>query len=148
MPTVLIKSPLRRAQAALAGVEIEPSKRDVLLTIAGQLADWQGHTANPQTGCALLETSLGDATVWIEYEHTFGEESQTSGPPERCYEGSPDETIVLQVLINGQWIDTDVFSEEQIERWQEAAAEDARQRAQYERDEYEINRYESARDYA
>jgi hypothetical protein len=103
----------------------------------------------PQAGCTHLETWLGDATVTIEYEITFGSPGRTYGPPEKCYESTPDECVILQVLINDVWIDPDgVICESTIDRWTQEAIDDANQRSQDASDDAEIARFESMREAA
>lgn len=41
----------------------------------------------------------GEVIVGFTYE--AGEDSQTSGPPENCYEGSPEELEVCEAWVNG-----------------------------------------------
>jgi hypothetical protein len=120
------------AQAAIAGADdvharigkLEAAIRDQ----AKEAARLDGAGLIAQEGCLLLWLRLGDARVLAEVEYDEGEPSQTSGPPERCYEGTPESACVIQVLINGAMVDVDgVFCEEQIERWQEEACEHIRQ---------------------
>ncbi len=139
-------NPLRRAQAALAGVDIDAAKRDVLLTIASTLADYQGLTANSQPGCELLAVPLGDSEALIEFEYSAGRPGRLSGPPEFCYEDEPEEITVIQVLVNGTWIDADLFSTEQIERWHQQISDAAAENRESARDEAAIQRYQDARD--
>lgn len=74
-------------------------------------------------GGAVIEASLGDADVWIEYEYSPGDTGRTSGPPERCYPPEPEELYVHSVLVNDEWLaaDDDTFALKQIERWEQAA---------------------------
>lgn len=42
-----------------------------------------------------------DCDVLVGYDYTPGEDSPTWGPPEHCYEGSPEELAVCEVWLNG-----------------------------------------------
>jgi hypothetical protein len=121
------------AQAQMqAGVSVSGDYAKLLEQIirqqAKEAARLEGDGLIAQPGCELLLLTLGDTSVLAEVEYEEGEPSQTSGPPERCYEGTPESVCVIQVLIKGAMVDVDgVFCEEQIERWQEEACEHIRQ---------------------
>lgn len=42
-----------------------------------------------------------DCDVLVGFDYAPGEESKTWGPPEDCYEGSPEELTVCEVWLNG-----------------------------------------------
>lgn len=42
-----------------------------------------------------------DCDVLVGYDYSAGEDSQTSGPPENCYEGAPETMEVCEVWLNG-----------------------------------------------
>lgn len=87
-------------------------------------AQYTGKGMKPQAGCSFFTAVAGDSNVLLEYEYEPGEPSQTSGPPERCYEGTPAGVGIIQALVNGRWCDpADVFAESLIERWAEQIAE-------------------------
>ena len=116
---------IREASEAVAGVH---DPRDRLAQQVGYLQSivrdlclqYTGDGAKSQAGCKFAGLIAGDAPVLVEYEYEPGEASQTSGPPERCYEGSPASVAIIQALVNGAFCDpTDVFSEAVLARWQE-----------------------------
>lgn len=49
-----------------------------------------------------FDTYIGDQDAAVRVDFTPGTPRQTSGPPERCYEGDPDEVEILSCLINGE----------------------------------------------
>jgi hypothetical protein len=116
------------APAALL-IEAQQLARDAAL-LAGV-----GHTM--QDGCGLLMTSLGDATVAVEYEYSPGSPSQTSGPPERCYEGDPEECNILGVFVNGVWIDAEVIAEDVRDRWTQEVIDHEAAQAEIDRADWE-----------
>ena len=63
----------------------------------------------PQPGCFVWEWPLGnDAVIPIEYEVQRGEEPQLYG--DAPHPGCPEEIRLLNVFINGEWLDfQDVF---------------------------------------
>jgi len=93
--------------------------------LARELALLYGHGHIPLSGCHITMLSIGDAMVPVEYEYEPGEPAQTSGPPEDCYEGSPETMNIIGVFINGLWCDPiDFASEKQIKRWEQAILEE------------------------
>ena len=102
--------------------------------LARELAELKGDLSEPQTGATIARLPLGDATVPVEYEYEAGEESRTYGPPEDCYEGSPETLTILGVFIAGVWCDpADVVPASVIEGWEQALIdqmEDDRRSAQ------------------
>lgn len=107
---------------------------DQARSMARELLTLKGDLCEPQEGASIERMSLGDATVLVEYEYEAGEAAQLSGPPENCYEGTPETLTILQVFINGQWCDpADVVSDKVIERWEQTLIdkmEDDRRSAQ------------------
>ena len=103
---------------------------------AAELAAFRGTDTKPANGCARATVSMGSASVIVEYEYEPGEAAKLYGPPEDCYEGSPDTLTMLQALINGEWCDPADFASDallnlweadillQIQDAREAAAED------------------------
>lgn len=106
---------------------------------AAELARLQGYGLTPQAGCQLHETSLGDATVWIEYEQT---PAVGDGWNEPYHDAS---VSIVGVLVNGQMIDSAEMPKRTIERWEQeildgavTAADDAQaEAAERRRDEME-----------
>lgn len=56
---------------------------------------------NPHMGYVEVFCDELDTDVLVGFDYTPGEESRTYGPPEDCYEGSPEELEVCEVWING-----------------------------------------------
>jgi hypothetical protein len=85
----------------------------------------------PQEGCAFATVSMGEAEVLIEYEYEPGEAAKLYGPPEDCYEGTPETLTILQAFINGEWVDPVEFASEALfNAWEQAIlaqVEDQRQ---------------------
>ena len=93
----------------------EAEKARALAHYAAQAA--QAH--KPQEGCAFATVSMGEASVIVEYEYEPGEAAKLYGPPEDCYEGSPETLTLLQALINGVWCDpADFASDALLEMWE------------------------------
>lgn len=91
--------------------------------------------------------SLNDEDYDIIGFYTPEEPSQTSGPPERCYEGSPDEFEIDSVKRNG--VECLLFSPEDTAELIDLALEKAReeyanfcQAEAASRDDYEANKYD------
>ena len=84
-----------------------------------ELRRWQGIGLQPAKGCNLLELPLGDSSAWVEFEFHAGRPGCYSGPPEKCYEDEPAEVLICQVLLNGGMVSAEVFSDEQIVRWEQ-----------------------------
>jgi hypothetical protein len=110
-------SPLQRLNYASRDAD---RFRALAIEFAAELSRWQGFGVDPQRGCDLLPVPFGDAEVLIEYEYSAGRPGRYSGPPEDCYEDEPEDITVLQVLINGQFVDADLFAESVIEQWHDA----------------------------
>lgn len=132
--------PRRPVQPGRVAAWLATLSHDALLLEARQMARdaallaGVGHTL--QEGCALLITSLGDSTVAVEYEYSPGSPSQTSGPPERCYEGDPEECSILGVFVNGVWIDAEVITEEVRDRWTQEVIDHEAAQSEAAREDY------------
>jgi hypothetical protein len=88
--------------------------------LCAQLDAYQGIGAKPQRGCQIAEVhdAAGSFTVEVEYER--GQRGKVSGPPEDCYPDEPSSLAIIQVLINGEWIDPfAMIAPSVLERWEE-----------------------------
>jgi hypothetical protein len=66
----------------------------------------------------IIEVTLNDAPILLEYEYETGQEGNTYGPPEKCWETIAPSVYIDQILVNGEWISTEgVISDSVIERW-------------------------------
>jgi hypothetical protein len=93
-----------------------------------------GHKAAPKYD--ILELSLDDATVQVEFQYRAGSPGRTDGPPENCYESEPAEVDICQALINGVWINPcDVLSQDVLDRWAEKIEEAAVDNAEAAKDD-------------
>ena len=63
----------------------------------------ESYTPTRDTNLAYAEVYCDelDCDVLVGYDYSPGEESKTYGPPENCYEGSPEELTVCEVWLNG-----------------------------------------------
>jgi hypothetical protein len=83
--------------------------------LAAKLNELQGVGAKPQAGCHFAEVAMGDLTVTVEYEYER-EDRQTYWEP-----GHPASLEILQVFLNGKWIDPrDFVSEKTLTQWEES----------------------------
>jgi len=97
--------------------------------LAAELNTLKGIGHTPQAGCFFSEKFLGEATVLIEFE---AEPASGDGWNEPRREA---EVHVLQVLVNGAWIDADLIDPSTVERWETEmleAADEAREQAKIE----------------
>jgi hypothetical protein len=104
----------------------------------------RGHLAMPQRGCQFLRVSLGNGEAVIEYEYSPGKPGRISGPPEDCYEDEPEELAVIQVLVNGAWVDADLFAPAVIEQWEQAIRDDVQLQREADEEAGAVRRYEAA----
>ena len=91
--------------------------------LCAKLNELQGIGAKPQLGCHFKEVCMGDLTVTIEFEFEAGE-AQTWDHP-----GCEASVTILQVFLNGCWVDpADFISDKLMQRWEaeilEAQADD------------------------
>jgi hypothetical protein len=83
--------------------------------LCAQLNELKGIGAKPQAGCHFAEVTMGDLTVTVEYEYER-EERQTYWEP-----GHPASLEILQVFLNGKWIDPrDFVAEKTLTQWEES----------------------------
>lgn len=88
------------------------------------LNQFLGTGAKPQAGCRFHDVTWGDAEVKLEYEFTDGEPESWNGLTGVGHPGSPAEVSILQMLINGVWIDPDgLVHPDLIDRWETEIAE-------------------------
>ena len=111
--------------------------------LAAQINELQGIGAKPQPGCHFREVCLGDLSVTIEYETERGE-AQTWD-----YPGCEASVSILQVFLNGCWVDPqDFVADSVIERWEqeilEALADEAEDYDDLERDDCRDDVWEAA----
>jgi hypothetical protein len=103
--------------------------------LTAQINELQGIGAKPQLGCHFREVSLGDLTVNIEFEFEGGE------PQTHDHPGCEASVTILQVFLNGCWVDpADFVSPAVIERWEqeilEVQADDSDGSEDYDCDNY------------
>ena len=81
--------------------------------MAAKIDQYTGRLAKPQRGCQFAKLTLGEADVLVEYE-VDGEEGD--GWNEPYY---PATLAIIQVLINGVWVDAeDTFAGHVITKWE------------------------------
>lgn len=88
----------------------------------------RGKGQTPQTGCRIEAMCLGDSEALVEYEYSPGDPGQYSGPPERCYPATDAEVVIIQVFVNGCWVDADLFAESTLEGWTQQLLESCAER--------------------
>ena len=100
-----------------------------------------GDDVVPRPGCLFTQVEHAGVEFLAEYEYSPGSapvydvESRVVGP------GSAPSAIIIQVLVNGKWIDPcDFPNDEAIDRWVngciETACSDEREHIDYLRSEY------------
>jgi hypothetical protein len=113
--------------------------------LCAQLACYTGAGTKPQAGCQIAEVNDSNGTWLVEYEYEPGVSGRTSGPPELCYPDEPAALTIIQVLVNGEWMDPNgLFDLSAIEGWEEKLCEEQIERdrddAQAEADEWRQRR--------
>lgn len=106
------------AQAARRGETIGPFVKAELQSVCTELARLAGFGLQPQRGSHHAWLTLDGRDALVEYDYTPGEDARTYGPPEDCYEGSSEEFALLNVYVNGAWIDACKFTEDQLAEWE------------------------------
>jgi hypothetical protein len=83
------------------------------------LAQYTGKGAKPQNGCHFHTATLGDAEVVLEYEFEPGESAVWNLNSPMCGPGYGPSVAVIQMLVNGAWIDPEgVIEQSVIEGWE------------------------------
>lgn len=112
-----------------------------------KLAQFTGKGAKPQAGCHFHEVTWGDVEVKLEYEFTDGEPESWNGLTGVGHPGSPAEVSILQMLINGVWIDPDgIVHPDLIDRWEADIAEEREDAQRAAVEEYYDARRDELRD--
>lgn len=89
-----------------------------------ELRRFTGDGAKPQADCRFHDVTWGDAEVKLEYEFTDGEPQSWNGLTGIGHPGSPASVSILQMLVNGVWIDPDgLVHPDLIDRWETEIAE-------------------------
>ena len=135
-----------RAEAAALRVKLEEQgaeRVDALAQEAGFLLgcieglaarcdQLEGVGIKPSKGCILGEVYDSDDNPFtVEYEFEAGSPSKTSGPPERCYEGTASVARIGGVYYADALLDPDVFNPKLIEKWEEQLCERETETLQY-----------------
>ena len=77
-----------------------------------KLAQFEGSTAKPQSGCDFYDTTWGDAEIKLEYEFEPGQLETWNDP------AIPGSVAIIQVLLNVAWIDPDgLIAQDVIDGW-------------------------------
>lgn len=82
----------------------------------------KGQTA--QVGCSMATLSMDEADVLVEYEYTPGEEAVLDINSRRCGPGCDPTLSILNVFVNGHWIDASYIAPGVLERWEVQLFED------------------------
>jgi hypothetical protein len=85
---------------------------------AAELSRLQGFGLDPQPGSHHAWLTIEDGSVLVEFDYSAGSPGRTYGPPEDCYEAEAEEVTLLNVLVNGAWIDAQQFRDELLQRWE------------------------------
>lgn len=122
------------------------------LTLADALAlvdEYLGTHAVAQSGCDFFIVDCGGYDLKLEYEFDPGEDACYDVESPGVGPGSEAGVSILGALVNGRWIDVDgVFAPELIERWQQQILDSEIEVASDQREDYERDRYDDARDFA
>lgn len=89
-------------------------------------AEYLGKGVTPQPGCRIATVSLEDADVLVEFEFQAEEAPNYDADSRGAGPGCPASVSVLNILVNGKWIDPHGYvADEVIERWEEELCEEA-----------------------
>ena len=102
---------------------VQDAHERTIRELCADLALLTGQGQRPQSGCEIASKCLGDSEVLVEYEFDKGQRGRLYGPPENCCEEIEPSVTVIQVFVNGQWIDADCINEAIVERWQQELVE-------------------------
>lgn len=86
-------------------------------------------------GATVIESTIDDCPCWVEYDYSPGDPGKTSGPPEHCWPPEPEHAELLSVGIGlgpSFWLDAEVFHPRVRARWEQAAIDNERDKAESE----------------
>lgn len=128
------------SQGYTAAHMVQAAHETTIRGLVAELNTLKGIGHKPQAGCYFAEKFLGDAPVLIEFEV---EPASGDGWNEPRHEA---EVHVLQVLVNGVWIETDLIDPSTVERWETELLQAADEARQWAKDEAAEARAEARRD--
>lgn len=82
-----------------------------------ELRRLHGYDSDPLSGAIVINACLGNATVKLEFEVEPGEDGGRDSP------SWDDSVTLLGVLVNGAWIETELFDSDVVDAWQQAATD-------------------------
>lgn len=120
--------------AAVETLQIhQPSQRELRLaqevgTLTHQLKQLRAHYlaegVKPARGCSFATVHAGDADILVEYEHQPYEAANLDVESRGVGPGTPEGVCIVNVLVNGKFIDPrEIASEETVGAWEEAVLE-------------------------
>jgi hypothetical protein len=103
----------RQAIAAFCQANHRPAVLiDALRAISDEHSRWQGFDLRPQEGSDFAVLPMDQADVLVEYDFHDGEASSDDHP------GCPAAAQVLNVLINGRWVDAGCVARDLVDQWE------------------------------
>jgi len=72
----------------------------------------------------VTTVQLHEAELQVEYEYEPYRPGRYSGPPEDCFPSEGGYVCIWRVLVNGAWLNSDVFAEHWLEKWEVQLAEE------------------------
>jgi len=123
----LIEQAKRKGSAQIDRLD---ALENTILVLCADLAVMYGDDLTVSKGCEIAELIFGDGVAQVEFEYRAGYASQTSGPPERCYEGQDEEITILRAYLHGSWHDADLFAPAVLTSWDAQISEIAAQNAE------------------
>jgi hypothetical protein len=112
------------------------------------LAEYTGKNLKPQDGCSFITVDLGGYGLLLEYEYEPAEAPIYNLDSPMCGPGCSESASLLCALVNGRWVDADVFSESLRERWTQQIIDSEAEQAISQREGYERDRYDDDADFA